>query len=398
MKLFWILWAGQLISQLGSGLTSFGLSVYVFRTTGSAFLVSMVALASFLPYLLLSVPSGVLSDRYDRRLLMVAGDGFSAAGVALILLAVSIDLPFIFIIIGACISSAFSSLTDPAFRATVSDVLTKEEYAKAGGLNGLSSGVRFIICPLLSALLLSFSSMELLLIIDILSFIPTIIAALSVRRRTQSRKNVDKVSLTTGFRALYANKGLFVLVIYTSLITFFMGVIQILSEPMILSFSSVMTLSVAEVICASGMVVSSLVISGKGIKIGYRRALCFSLITSGLAMFAFGFTMSLFIIVPFGFVFFFTIPYANTALDYLVRSNLERSAEGSIWGAVGFVSQTGYVFSYALSGLVSDSVAKAFEVSVGRGCALVISGGGILLALLALALLSFPSVRKLEHV
>ena len=156
MKLFWILWAGQLISQLGSGLTSFGLSVYVFRTTGSAFLVSMVALASFLPYLLLSVPSGVLSDRYDRRLLMVAGDGFSAVGVALILLAVSLNLPFIFIIIGACISSAFSSLTDPAFRATVSDVLTEEEYAKAGGLNGLSSGVRFIICPLLSALLLSF--------------------------------------------------------------------------------------------------------------------------------------------------------------------------------------------------------------------------------------------------
>ena len=113
MKLFWILWAGQLISQLGSGLTSFGLSVYVFRTTGSAFLVSMVALASFLPYLLLSVPSGVLSDRYDRRLLMVAGDGLSAVGVALILLAVSLDLPFIFIIIGACISSAFSSLTDP---------------------------------------------------------------------------------------------------------------------------------------------------------------------------------------------------------------------------------------------------------------------------------------------
>ena len=100
----------------------------------------------------------------------------------------------------------------------------------------------------------------------------------------------------------------------------------------------------------------------------------------------------------FGFVFFFTIPYANTALDYLVRSNLERSAEGSIWGAVGFVSQTGYVFSYALSGLVSDSVAKAFDVSVGRGCALVISGGGVLLALLALALLSFDSVRKLEHV
>lgn len=396
MRLFIVLWIGQIISQLGSGLTSFGLAVHVFRTTGSAFLVSMIALSSFLPYLVLSVPAGVLSDRFDRRILMVIGDGCSAIGVGIILLSISLDLPFAFMVLGSAISSAFSSLTDPAFKATMSDVLTKEEYAKAGGLNGLSSGVRFIVCPLLSALLLSISGISLLLAMDILSFIPTIAAALSVRKMIVQRKSASDIKLSSGFRTLFSNKGLAILVAYTSLLTFFMGVIQILSEPMILSFSSVFMLSAAEVACASGMIVSSIVISKRGIRLGYRKTLSLSLSIAGIAMAGFGSTMNLLAIVPFGFAFFLAIPYANTALDYLVRSNLQEGEEGSAWGAVGFVSQLGYVFSYSLSGILSEVVASGLGISVGRGCSLVIAAAGAMLFILALLLLSFRSIRRLE--
>ena len=110
MKLFIILWLGQMISAIGSGLTSFGLSVYIFRETGSAFYVSLIALASFLPFLLISVPAGILADKHDRRALMVIGDGFSALDVLYILIAIALKLPFIHIIIGSIISSAFSAL------------------------------------------------------------------------------------------------------------------------------------------------------------------------------------------------------------------------------------------------------------------------------------------------
>lgn len=80
------LWAGELISSIGGGLTSFGLGVYVFGQTGSAASMALVTLLGFLPTLLLSVPAGVLADRHDRRLLMMIGDGFSALGILYILL------------------------------------------------------------------------------------------------------------------------------------------------------------------------------------------------------------------------------------------------------------------------------------------------------------------------
>ena len=60
---FLLLWSGELVSAIGSGLTSFGLGVYIFRQTGSAADMALVSLLAFLPTLLLSVPAGVLADR-----------------------------------------------------------------------------------------------------------------------------------------------------------------------------------------------------------------------------------------------------------------------------------------------------------------------------------------------
>ena len=71
---FILLWMGQFISAIGGRLTSFGLGVYVFEKTGSAAGMALVTLLGFLPTLLLSVPAGVLADRYDRRLLMMLGE------------------------------------------------------------------------------------------------------------------------------------------------------------------------------------------------------------------------------------------------------------------------------------------------------------------------------------
>ncbi len=83
---FLLLWAGEFISSIGGGLTSFGLGLYIFKTTGSATDMALLTLLGFLPSLILKVPAGVLADRYDRRLLMMIGDGLSGLGVLFILI------------------------------------------------------------------------------------------------------------------------------------------------------------------------------------------------------------------------------------------------------------------------------------------------------------------------
>jgi len=74
-RTFLIVWFGQLISLVGSGLTWFGLSVWVFLETGSVTDLSLMLLASQLPRIVLSPGAGAFVDRWDRRWAMIISDG-----------------------------------------------------------------------------------------------------------------------------------------------------------------------------------------------------------------------------------------------------------------------------------------------------------------------------------
>ena len=82
---FLVIWSGQLISCIGSGLTAFSLGVYAYEKTQSATVYSLIILFAFLPSYLLKPIGGTLSDRLDRRLMMIIGDLGSAFGLIFIL-------------------------------------------------------------------------------------------------------------------------------------------------------------------------------------------------------------------------------------------------------------------------------------------------------------------------
>ena len=186
---FLLLWSGELISAIGGGLSSFGLGVYVFNLTGSAGSMALVTLLAFLPVLVLSAPAGVLADRYDRRLLMMIGDGFSALGLVYILVCMMTGGAQLYqICIGVFISSVFSSLLEPSYKATVTDLLTPEEYSKASGMVSLAGSARYLISPLLAGLLLEAGSIQLLLMIDISTFFLTAACTAVVRNGLEMKK------------------------------------------------------------------------------------------------------------------------------------------------------------------------------------------------------------------
>lgn len=66
MTTFITVWAGQLVSTLGSALTNFAMGVWVYQETGSPTLFTLTMLSSALPYVALSPLAGVIADRWDR--------------------------------------------------------------------------------------------------------------------------------------------------------------------------------------------------------------------------------------------------------------------------------------------------------------------------------------------
>ena len=399
---FVLLWMGQLISAIGGGLTSFGLGVYVFEKTGSAAGMALVTLLGFLPTLLLSVPAGVLADRYDRRLLMMLGDGCSAVGLLYILICmIRGEASLLQICIGVFVSAVFSSLLDPAYKATVSDLLTADEYSKASGLVSLAGSARYLVSPVIAGILLSVSDVKLLLVIDICTFLLTVISTFAVRRGIESGRCLEQLSfresMQDGWNAIRKRRGVFLLVLVSSLLTLFIGVFQILAEPLILSIADARTLGIAETICASGMLVSSLYLGIRGIKTGYVKILSLSLALAGVCILGFGVLENMVLITLSGFGFFMMLPFANNWLDFLVRTNTPVELQGRVWGIVGFLSQIGYVIAYGCSGVFADWIAQYSGISVGRGAGMVISFAGAALVIVAVSILFMKEIRLLEE-
>jgi len=398
---FLLLWAGEFISSIGGGLTSFGLGLYIYQKTGSAADMALLTFLGFVPCLLLSAPAGVLADRFDRRLLMMIGDGLSGLGVLFILLCMLQGEAQLWqIYLGTTVSSVFSALLGPAYTATITDLLTKEQYSKANGLVSMAGSARYLFSPVIAGFLLAVSDIKLILIIDICTFFLTVIVAAIVRHGIRNTAPAEKApffkSMKEGWVAVKSKKGLLTLILVTSVICLFMGVFQVLGEPFILSFSDSKTLGIVESVAASGMLVTSILLGIVGIKKHFVRALWMGLAFSGIGMALFGTFENKYLCFIFGFLFFAALPFANNSLDFLVRANIPDELQGRAWGLISLISNLGYVVAYGISGITADIIGNVTGMGVGKGSSVTIIFSGVCLVAVALIMSGIKKIRVLE--
>lgn len=418
MKNFITIWSGELISNIGSGMTAFALAAYVYQLTGSVSWVSIVALLAYLPTIALSPVGGMLADRFDRRLMMICGDLFSAIGLLFILISFQMGhIGVAPILIGVTISSVFVSLLEPSYKATVSDLLTEEEYAKASGLVQMAGNAKYLISPAIAGILLRYSDIRMILIMDISTFCITVIVIVLVRKNIQKAKpRRDKFNyikeLKEGIQYIIKDKGVASLVFLMAFVCFFMGLIQTLMLPMILPLGNVKTVGFMESISAIGMLVGSVVISICGIKKHYTKILKVSLIVCGCFMALIGTNIHIPLILTACILFFATLPFTNTCADVLIRISIPNEVQGRVWGLISLLTQIGFVIAYTICGILADnvfepimredgifadSIGTVIGTGEGRGIGLMIILAGALMVVVALVLGGRKSIRAIEE-
>lgn len=416
MKKFLMIWSGELISSIGSGMTAFALSVYVYQTTGSATYVSLITLLAYLPTVLLSPLGGVLADRYDRRLLMIIGDLFSGLGLAYVLWNVQAGsdsmLP---ICIGVTFNAVFVALLEPSFRATITELLTEEEYARASGMVQIAGNAKFLISPALAGILLAVADIRLILLIDIGTFLITVTTVAIVRKSVGKAVKTERQSIgremRLGFAEINKSKGIRILIILMSFVCFFVGILQTLTSPMVLAVSNAETVGIMESLCAVGMLLGSVFIGILGIKKNFSTVLCVAGILSGIFIALTGVNKSIFVTGAGIFLFFLALPFMNTSADVLIRKNIPNELQGRVWGIISLLSQTGTVLAYALSGVLadyvfepllsdngvfSDSIGALIGTGTGRGIGFMLILSGICIIPAAFAIGRSRSIRSLQ--
>lgn len=418
---FYIIWAGDFISTIGTGLSAFSLGVYAFKMTGQATSTSMVVLCAFLPAFFLRPIGGVLADRMDRLLLIICGNLGSALGISFIFFAMAAKVHSLAIIyFGTAFSSIFFAFQNPAFKASVSDFLTEQYYAKASGLMQLSNASQFLVSPMLGGILMSLVNIRTVLFLDILTFIASIIAVLSVRlffkvkliSAKREKREKFLVELTNGFKIIIQNRGIFILISLISLILFCVGLFQTLLTPLVLSFTTEMQLGLGQSACGIGMLLTSLIISVTQRKKKNTLILSFSLAIMGIFFSLTGITPSIWSVIIPGFIFFLMIPYINSSIDVLIRKNINKSDQGKVWSLVSMITYLGAIAAYASAGFLADKVfdplfmpngalAKSlghiFGVGKGRGISFMFFISGIIIVFTSYLVYKSTLIWKLDN-
>ena len=75
---FYVLWLTQSLSQLGSSITAFALTLWLYEKTGSALSTAALTICTYLPYVAMSIFAGAISDRFDKKKTMLWFDGLSS--------------------------------------------------------------------------------------------------------------------------------------------------------------------------------------------------------------------------------------------------------------------------------------------------------------------------------
>lgn len=413
---FYLFLLSSLVAILGSGMSSFAIGIYVFESTDSASAKAFISLLAFLPGLVLSPFAGTLADRFDRRRLMIASDALASMGIVLILLSFLMNFSSHPVIgLGVFLSSLFSSPLEPASRASISDLVEEKDYTRASGMIQMVGAARFLLAPLLATMIYGSFGLIPVLIFDIFTTLTTLFLLSLVEKMVPfngKRKEEDFVqSFQLGLRFLLEKKPLLRLLFLSVIMSFSMGLIDELSTPMILSFSSSQKLGRTIAFAASGLVFGSLILGMKNLPPKKIPLLSLALFVAGLAMMGFGFKENILWIGFFGFLFFSSLPFANASLDFLVRINVPNALQGRVWGLIGIISQMGFVLAYALAGPLSDfvfrpllrdqgplaqSLGRVIGVGPGRGMGLLIVLGGLFLCLTSLGLLLSKTIASLD--
>lgn len=419
LSVFALVWFGQVVSLMGSGLTGFALGVWIFQMTGSTTQYSFIIVCSRLPAIAIAPIAGALIDRWDRRQAMIFSDlgaGLSILFIAMLYIAGALEVWHI--CVGLIINSALSAFQWPAYAAATTLLVSKKHYGRAAGMLQTGEALSFVISPVLGGLLLEMIKLHGIFLVDFATFLFSILTLLLVRipspAKTSEAVAGEKSLLREaayGWRYITSRAGLMALLIFFAVINFFGGFILVLTTPLVLSFASASALGTVLSVGGSGMLLGSLLMSVWG---GPKRrvygVLGFQLLT-GLCFILAGLGPSAGLIAVAAFFFFFSLPFINGSSQAIWQSKVAADAQGRVFAVRRMIAWSSVPLSYLAAGplaeyvfeplLASDgrlasTVGRAIGTGPGRGIGFLFIIMGFLTLLITAAGYLYPRLRLLE--
>ncbi len=422
---FTIVWLGQIVSVLASGMTAFAMTIYMYQQTKSATAMGLVQVAFITPFLLMSPIVGVMVDRYDRKVMMMVSDIASGlATLSLFILHTAGLLQFWHLYIAVAVSGIGTTFQWPAYSAAISVMIPKEQYGRANGMMSLIEAGPGVVAPMMAGALIPLIGIGGILFIDSVTFALAIVALAAVFIPNPPRSVEGHESqggflkeAVFGFKYIFARPSLLGLQLVFFVGNLFSGIGFTVLAPMILARTAQNSVALGSVESAGaiGMVIGGVVMSAWG---GFKKRVHGVLLGWLIGSFfngvllAFGRGISIW--VPMMFLGGLFSPLINASNQAIWQAKVLPDLQGRVFSARRLIAWFTNPISPIIGGTLADFVLEpamkmqngglaqifgpAFGSGPGSGMSLLIFFCGLGMMSVGLAGYFIPAIRNAENI
>ncbi len=419
LRTFVVLWFGQLVSLIGSGITRFALGVWVYEKTGSATQFALIAVSVSLPGLLVAPFAGALVDRWDRRRVMLAADlgaGLGTLLIALLYWSDALEIWHIYFVVAS--GSVMSSFQMPAYIAATTLLVPRRHFSRSSGMIQLGQASAGVVAAPVAGALFTVIGLGGIILIDVATFLFAVATLLFLRVPTPTTSTAGRQARGSlwqeaayGWGFIRKRAGLFGLLTYFALLNLAFSIAVVLVVPLVRSFTSVAILGVVLAIQSAGQVTGSLALTVTGGPRGRIRGILVCGWLIGLAMLLVGMRPEPLWVAAGLFLMMFCFAFMNGCSQAIWQSKVPPDVQGRVFAIRRLIAQVTTPIGFLLAGPLADvvfkpllvdggalapTVGRFFGVGPGRGIALIYVCLAVAGTISTIWAASKPRLRHLE--
>lgn len=369
LKSFFILWITQSFSSLGSAMINFALIIWLYQKSGSALTTSMLSICSYAPYVLMSIFAGAFSDRWNKKATMLLSDSFAAiCTVVVFILLKTENLEVWHLYIINALNGLMNTVQQPASDVAITLMTPKKYYQKISGMRSFSNSLVTVLTPVLATAVLSFSSIETVIVIDLLTFSLAFLSLLLFIKIPEiSDKKINKdsflSSVKSGLMYLKVNSGILWLILFLASINLIASIYDSALPAMILSCENggktvlgIVNTCVGIATLAGSIIITFIPKPKSRVKV-ICNTLLFSMSTENFLL-AFGKSPVIWCIgAVLGWI---CIPIMNANMDVIFRTKIPVEMQGRVYSVRNTLQFFTIPIGYFLGGILVDKVFEPF--------------------------------------
>jgi MFS transporter, DHA3 family, macrolide efflux protein len=274
MDAFWLMWGGLIASFTGSGLTRFGLSVWVYQETRDAQAFALLLFFGVLPLSIGALIAGPLVDRLDRRRVLVVSNAVTRLPTLFVMvLWWQGGLELWHIYLALAVNGLANAFVLPAFDASVRMLVPRERLGQASGYSQLMQSLGVVVGPPIAGLFLVAFGLGSIFVIDLVTVVLALGALAFVRipnpvRSRAAAANSVWGDFVFGLRYVVERPTFLFLSLFLAIVVFGWGFVYALSGPIVLGLGDESTIGLVYAAFGIGSVVGAMAFAAWG---GPRR-------------------------------------------------------------------------------------------------------------------------------